>query len=83
MTTFALDTYRLASITPRAANATESEFVRAGRSAACEVIEALRLGHWDDLDPLQAALAIVSNAGPEVMRGFLRELTDAIREGAV
>jgi hypothetical protein len=83
VSTFALDTYRLASIAPRSMTAIESQYVQAGRSAACEIIDALRAGHWEEIDPLQAALAIIEPAGPEVLRGFLREIADAIRDGAV
>jgi hypothetical protein len=78
---FLIEIHRLASAAPQPDTGSENEFVRAGRSVACELIDYLRLGNWEDLDSLQAALAIVEPAGPEVMRGFLRELTDAIREG--
>ncbi|MGF6526045.1 hypothetical protein [Variovorax sp. PvP013] len=79
---FLMETYLLASASLQPAKGGENEFVKAGRSVACELIECLRLGNWEDLDSLQAALAIVEPAGAEVMRGFLRELTDAIREGS-
>lgn len=83
MSQFTLDVYQLAKVMPRVASRPENDFVRAGRSTACEFIEAIRLGHWEEIDSLQAALTIATGGGPEVLGGFLRELTDAIREGAV
>lgn len=77
---FLMETYLRASVSSQPAKGDENEFVKAGRSVACELIECLRLGNWEDLDALEAALTIVEPAGPEVMHGFLRELTDAIRE---